>query len=397
MVSFMKSRAICALIALGSACAQAEAEHSTHLTPFILDQSQNIFFEDFSVSTFTQELFSVKNKFGSKQVVLGGMAEFDFQHWQGDTLLTQNPMGTYSNDTALYFTQTTFDVMANLTPWAMLFTNASLSAIGQGGESGNYLNLPYAFILIGNIEASPFYIYGGYNAISFGQFNGSGGWDDPLTSNYFQPQVSPSVSVGYQNNYMNLSTTVFTDQTLYESHMVYNLTYQNNDHFINYGFGAGYLTHLNLNMTGDVNINRNLTKEGDNMQAGNVIDLNGNLGYNNVSISAEFLRGTDTVLMNRDKPAAFGSTLTYSPTIGDINYSTGISYSKTLNLKDVSTIVTGQDQIPYVAVGLKNSWAASVTRNIFTRWLFLGLNLERDATYDNQKTYTFTMDATAYL
>lgn len=393
----MKSQAIAALIVLCSACAHADTEHRANLSPFILDQSQGVFFEDFSDSTFTQEIFNVKNQFGNKQVVLGGMAEFDLQHWRGDTLLTQNPSGTYSNDTALYFTEVTFDVMANLTPWTMLFTTASLSAIGQGGESGNYLNLPVAFILVGNLEKSPFYAYGGYNAISFGQFNSSGGWDEPLTATYFEPQASPGVSLGYQTNEINASATAFTDQVLYENHLVYNLLYQNNHHLINYGFGLGYLTHLNLNMTGDVNINRNLSRQNSNMQVGNLADVNANVGIRDFSLSAEWLRASAKALTNKGEPTAFGATLTYSPRINDIHYSTGLSYSKTIHLKDVSTMLAGQDQIPYVAIGLQNSWAASVTRNFLGNWLYVSLNAQRDTTYDNKKTYTLTLDGTAYL
>lgn len=393
----MKPRAIYALIALCSACAQAAPEHSTHLPPFILDQSQGVFFEDFSDSTFTQQLFRVKNKFGDKQVVLGGMAEFDLQHWRGDTLQIQDPEGTYSNDTAFYFTETTFDVMANLTPWMMVFTNSSLSAIGQGGESGNYFNLPYAFILLGNIEASPFYIYGGLNAISFGEFNGSGGWDEPLTETYFEPQDSPGLSIGYQRNHVSMSATLFTDQVLYETHFATSFLYQNNDNLLSYGLGFGYLTHLDLNTTGDVNINRNLPKSKSNMATGKVVDLNGNIGYNNLSFSAEYLSGSKAVLMNADKPIALGTTLTYTPTFNNVNYAAGLSYSKTLHLKDVSTIVAGQDQIPNVTVGLKNSWAASLTRNFIEPWLFVSINAQRDLTYENQKTYTLTLDAIAYL
>ncbi|HEU5280483.1 MAG TPA: DUF3573 domain-containing protein [Gammaproteobacteria bacterium] len=393
----MQLKSLCLLLTLCSACAAAEAENNTHLPPFILDRSQNVFFEDYSVSTFTQNLFGVKNSFGSKQVVLGGMAELDLQRWQGDTINTQDQAGTYTHDTALYFTQTTFDVMANLTPWVTLFTTASLSGIGQGGESGNYLNLPYAFLLFGNIEQCPLYVYGGYNAISFGKFNTSGGWDYPLSSTYFQPQVAPGVSLGYQNKKINVSTTVFTDQVLYENHMVYNLLYQNNDHLINYGFGLGYLTHLDLNTTGDVNVNRNISKENASMEAGNVADLNGNVGYKDFSLSAEWLRGSEKVLMNHAKPIAFGTTLTYSPTLNDTYYSAGLSYSKTIYLKDVSTMLAGQDQIPYASVGLQNSWAASVTRNFFGDWFYASLNAQRDVTYDNKKTYTFTVDGTAYL
>lgn len=378
-----------------SLCYSEITDHQAQ--PFILDQSQDVYFEEYSVSSFTQSLLNDKDKFGYTQVILGGMAEADLQHWRGDSIVTQNPGEIYNHDTAFYLTQVTLDVMANLTLYTTLFTTASLSAIGQGGESGNYANLPYAFILIGNLEQYPLYFYGGYNAITFGQFQSSGGWDYPLTSDYFQPQVSPSISLGYQNKDWNVSTTVFTDQVLYENHMVYNIAYQHTLNKINYNMGAGYLTHLDLSTTGDVNINRSFFRDEPNMNTGNVADAYLTLGYDALSLSGEYVRGSKAVLMNTEKPSAYGFALRYSPSINDINYIAGISFSRSIHLKDVSTILSGQDQIPFASDGLKNIWAASLTRNFFGSWFYLGLNAERDLTYADQKTYTLTLDATAYL
>lgn len=394
----MNVRLYLSSILLCSITSVSFAEDSNHSNaPFILDQSQGVFFESYSTSGFTQALLASKDSFGYRQVVLGGMLEADVQHWQGNTIMIQNPEGLYTRDTAFYLTEATFDVMANLNPLMTLYASTELSAIGQGGESGNYMNLPYAFIMIGNPEKTPFYCYGGYNAISFGQFQSSGGWDYPLTSNYFQPQTAPAFSVGYQDKQWNISTSVFDDQTLYENHMVYMLNYQNKLEHFHYGLGAGYLTHLDLNTTGGVNVNRNFPRNSANMNAGNITDAYLNLGYDALTLSGEYLRGTQKILMNLDKPSAYGIALQYSPIINKINYTAGLSYSRSLHLENVSAFLNGQDQIPYACVGLQNSWAANVTRNFLGEWLYIGLNAERDLTYENQKTYTLTLDATAYL
>lgn len=380
------------LLGLMAGASQAQAA-----SPFVLDRSQEVFFEDFSTSRFTQDLLSTKDRFGYKQVVLGGMLETDLQHWQGDTILIQNPDGQYTHGTQFYLTEATFDVMANLTPYTTLFTSAKFTAIGQGGENGNDLSLPYSFIMLGNPEKTPFYAYAGYNAISFGQFKSSGGWDYPLTSNYFQPQTAPGISMGYQDTHWNASASVFDDQVLYENHLVYMLHYQNTLKRFHYGAGAGYLSHLDLNTTGGANTNRVFPKSHENMNAGDVADAYLNLGVDDVTLFTEYLKGSKKILMNTDTPSAYGLTLQYTPSIDDTHYTAGLSYSRSLHLEDISAFVSGQDQIPYASIGLQDAWAASVTRNFFGEWLYVGLSAERDVTYDDQKTYTLTLDATAYL
>jgi len=75
----------------------------------------------------------------------------------------------------------------------------------------------------------------------------------------------------------------------------------------------------------------------------------------------------------------------------------GISYSKTYDFKDVPASLSGLDAIPLVNEGLKDNWALSVTRPIFTDYMYLGFIFERATTFLNHHTYTSTIDFTAYL
>jgi hypothetical protein len=54
----------------------------------------------------------------------------------------------------------------------------------------------------------------GINAITFGNFAGSGVWNSPLTLDYFQPQPAPQISLGFYKKQWDISATLFSTVTL---------------------------------------------------------------------------------------------------------------------------------------------------------------------------------------
>ena len=87
----------------------------TYAEPVYFDQSKNIVFEQFAQNSFSLQLLQNKNTFNTEDIVLGGLGQFDWQHWQGDKFfITPPPPPTYQLGTQLYFTQATFYVMSNL-------------------------------------------------------------------------------------------------------------------------------------------------------------------------------------------------------------------------------------------------------------------------------------------
>lgn len=369
-------------------------QNSGHL---VLDSSKDVYFDQFSANQFSLQLLQNKKQFDNKDLVFGGSAQFDLQHWQGYRIET-SPIGVYQQGTQVYFTQAQLDFMTNLmNDWTTIFVSAADSHIGQNGPDGNNVYLPQAFLLIGNLDKAPIYLTLGIQDIPFGDFSGSGAWNTPLTADYFNPSQAPLGSLGFYKNNWNAVITEYDDQSNYVYHTVYTLLYSNTVKKFSYGFGAGYLTHLASNSTGNAANNQNRYRVSVPFNLGNVSDLNANVGYGPVTLTGEYLKGSNTVSINRHIPKALGETISYRHSFFGKDATFSFGYSNSINLRDVPTALSGEDGVPLALSGIRNGWAVGATRNIISDRFTLGLNAERDVLYSHKQTYTYTMDLMAYL
>lgn len=374
----------------------ASSSPSKQVGTISLDQFHDVAFEQFSSNAFSLNLLQAKKLFDPQGLVFGGMGELDLQHWYGDYIPITDPTGSYQNNTVLYFTVTTADVMVNVNSWSTIFLSGAVSSIGQGGVNGNYYYSPRAFLLFGNIEKFPLFLTAGINSIPFGQFTGAGVWNKSLTQDYFYPQQAPQLNLAYHQEQLDLSAAIFRDQILFENHSVYTLRYNNTIDSWRYGVGVGCLTRFNFNLTGSPPLNRKAIEPSDEFDTGTISDINATLGYKLLTLSGEYLRGSRTVNFNNSQPNALSFTVTYTPTLFGIPYSFGVNYSKTNELANIPASLPGQDQLALANAGLKNAWAINASRN-FTKWFVLGLDVERDVIYGNQHTYAYTLDLSVYL
>jgi hypothetical protein len=361
-----------------------------------LDQSKGIAFEQFLMPNFSFNVLQARNKFPNSELVLGGIAEGDLQRWHGAKIITL-PLGTYDSGTALYFTQVILDGMVNLNDWSTVFFSGSGSYLFQTGPDANYTYIPHAFITFGNLDRFPLYLTAGINTIPFGYFNGTGTWDIPLTADYFYPQQAPAITFGYANNSWNINTTIYRDQSYYEKHFTLNLSYKNMLHNINYTIDAGYVTNLNLDTTGTPRINPSRKNTFINTDAGNTYDINAILNYNIFTLTGEYVWGSREVGLNNATPNAFSITLNYMPTLLGKATTFGLGYSDAQHLREIPSVLSGNDQIPVIISGVENSWVASISRAFFSPFFILGVDLERDRTFENETTYTYTLDLSAYV
>ena len=215
-----------------------------------MDQSQNILFEQFSPSTFALQLLQAKKQFHPGDLILGGLVEGDLQYWAGDTI-NLAPPGVYQQGHGLYFTQASFDVMGNVTPWSAVFLSVADSHVGRPGASGNNIYLPHAFIALGKLDAFPLYATLGINTIPFGIFIGTGSVDTPLTAAYFNPIQAPQFSLAYYKNGWNLSAAAYSDEVTHHNNVAYSVYYSKVSNTVSYSAGAGYLTDLNTAAAGN--------------------------------------------------------------------------------------------------------------------------------------------------
>ncbi len=375
------------------------SELNNYSGEFHLDQSKNIYFDEYSSNSYSLQLLKDKTKFANQDVILGGSAELDFQHWQGDQVfLTPPPPLFYQVGTQVYFTQAQFDAMSNLNNnWLTSFISLTDGHIGQNGSNGNNVYLSHAFLLFGNLDKTPIYITLGISDISFGVFNGIGGWDSPLTSSYFEPAQSPQASIGFYKNNFNASATTYEDQTNFAHHNVYSLYYNNTIKSLSYGFGVGYLTHLASNSTG---IAFNSQKKQQGLIAfnlGNIWDYSVNMGYGPFAFTAEYINGSNEVGVNNGLPKSLAETISYTRAIYGKDTTFGIGYSNSIHLNNIPTGLEGQDTELSATAGIKNRWVFAITRPIISDAFQLSLSTEKDRLYSADTTYTYTLDLMAYL
>lgn len=358
-----------------------------------LDQSQNVFFEQFSPNTFSLQVLQNKDKFRNQDLIVGGSFQVDLQHWQGDKL-TLTPPGTYHDGNGLYLTQVALDLMNKINHWSTVFLSIADSHVGDVASS---VYVPYGFVVLGDLTKAPLYFTAGINAVPFGIFTGVGPWETPLTGAYFNPSQAKQFSLGFYKYGLNAVMTTYNDETNHEEHNAYSIYYNKTNGNFNYNIGLGYLTNLKTNSTGNTPITRDRVKRNPALNMGDVEDVNAGIGYGVWSLSGEYDRGLKKVGSNTKQPEAFAINLSYAPTIKDKVTTFGIGHSVSMHLRDIPTPLTGRDAIPVVASGLKNNWEVSVSRPIFLKNLNLGVELDRVTTYEERNSYTATVDFVAYI
>jgi hypothetical protein len=362
-----------------------------------LDQSQNVFFEQFSSYNYALQVLQSKNTFNNYDLIIGGSLQTDWQHWYGDRLTT-TPVSVYNNGNAGYLTQATIDIMGNVNHWTTAFLSIADGHIGRPTPDGNDIFLNRAMFIFGNLDKFPVYAMVGTNTIPFGIFNGSGVWDTPLTGSYFNPSQAPQVSVAYYKNGLNVIITAFSDQADHQNHNVFSVYYNKKINKFNYSLGAGYLTNLQSNATGSITTHRKRKRDlPPGLHLGNITDLNASIAYGQLSLSGEYNQGSEKLLNNTAVPRAVSVTLTYVHGIAGRDATFGISRSRSYNLAAVPTSLEGEDNLPLSADGLKNTWAISASRNFFSKNISLGVDLEKNETYLAATTYTGTVELFLYL
>lgn len=361
-----------------------------------LDQTRGVVFEQFLSYTYSLQLLQAKTQFHDYDLLIGGSLQSDLQRWQGDTIAV-TPPEAYRQGSAFYFTQITADLMGNLSPWMTAFASVADSHALRGGNDSNYIYLPNVFLLLGNLDKTPFYATIGISNIPFGVFQGCGSWDVPLTSDYFNLAQAPAISVGFFKNGLNLIATGFSDTTYHNNNFAYSLYYTKNSDSLSYSLGTGYVTNIKTNSTGNANVHKTRSSLLPAFDMGQVLDFNASLNYYQFGVTAEFARGNRLVAMNNGIPSAFAITANYTPKIGGRDTSFGISHSISNHLNDIGTAVVGENAMPAAISGLKNAWALSVTRPVFSELVIFGLDLERSLTYSEKHSYTGTIDLMLYL
>ncbi|MDF2529255.1 MAG: hypothetical protein K0Q57_135 [Gammaproteobacteria bacterium] len=358
-------------------------------------------------NSFTVALLQGKQAYtGTPQaLVLGGYLEGDAQMWNGGNTLPATA-NSYKNGSNFYLTTADLDAMANMSSWLTGFVEL------KGDFTANSNGTPYfskAFMMLGNLNQSPFFGVAGKTNVPFGAFGGGGPWSNALQRTAFRPNETSQLRAGYLQNGVGAEVAAINDSTFSKNldDLVYSTSYTKQINQFNYQVGASYLSDIrgtssaigNAYNTSSVPVSSADTIYGKRNGA---YDFNGQVGYGNYAVIGEFLRTTTgaTVIANNTDTGLMSAWVlggSYSPMIRGKATAFTLSYSKTNHMATIPMGLSG-NSVPAVtsAIGFKNEWIASASREVANNF-YVGPEFQLSQAYNNTHTWTGTIDLSLYF
>lgn len=362
-----------------------------------------------SDTNFNLQVLQAKQSSGfTKPIVIGAYLEADPQIW-GGTLNTTGSQGVgYKQGASIYLTSAKLYAMGNIGDWVSTFLSFQPATSNAASTT-----FDQAFITFGNLNKNPLFLTAGKSYLPFGTFAGNGPWSNSLTTNDFRTQQTNQINLGFYQNGLTLNFAVANDGTdtrnngsSYGSNMgvfVYNVFYNKSyANSFNYSVGASYLTDirgLNNNVGGAYNAANGLSggKNG-------AYDLNGSIGYKQVTLNAEYASTTDSATnangTSTGVMSSWMTTLSYSPVLAGQVTVFSLGYSQSSNMANVPYYVSGSyNSLPTTGLGqgFKQQWIAFVQRPVLFKNMYIGPEFDYAKTYNNQYTWTGTVDISAYF
>ena len=349
-----------------------------------MDNAQDVYFEMLPHTTFGLAAAQAKGKFSPESVHLGGMLEGDAQYWHSPALHAQSSASS-TNGSVLRVTTANLDVMANVNPWAAVYTSLSVNSTYSS-------QLNQAFVIIGNLKKNPIYAIAGKTYLPFGVFAGAP-YSPSLSKSIFRPGTTNQLDLSYDHNGLNTNLAVFNSPSRKQiSDLVYSFYYNNGKNQpVSYSIGAGYLNDIR-GLTSDLGTNTKSV-----VSRIGLWDMNASTTYKLFTLSGELTQTTRAVPSNHGHGRAIFTALSYAPTLMHKVTTFAVGYNQASNLEGVPTSVASDiANGPQLNNGVRRMVFGYVSRNILEN--FVGsIEYVRNTTYSGQLDSQVTLDGAVYL
>lgn len=284
------------------------------------------------------------------------------------TLVSSGSANNNSN-TAIEMPYADIAITSTIGDWVTGFANAQVTNVASSN-----LTLPNAYFIVGNLDKTPFYGFGGKKVVDFGKFDSVTNFMPTLTRAYFMA-YGGTVGAGYSQNGLNVVASFMNGNGMAMLNSGASNANQINDFALNasyngkagnldYYAGAGY-----INATGfSNNSSTGVTSKSKMVGA---FDLNAGVKVQGLAVNGEFLMTTQGV-HNMNTTSAYYNAPTQTQTVatndssGFASYGfnalpvlisfggTGANHStstvKAWSLDSSYTVpVAGKDMVPYVS------------------------------------------------
>ncbi len=338
-------------------------------------------------------------------LTLGTKFEVDAQVWNGSFSKPIDPTTSYQSGTDFALTTTKIYSLANMGDWVTGFF--VLDAATNQSETTSF---EQAFLNIGNLQKTPFFMTLGDAYLPFGVFNGAGFWTDNLDIVAFRNSTENQIGFNFYQDgwYTNLA---FFNQNVRGSSALGDFSYSVNyatTGYLNGAIGAGYLYDVRGTSTG-VGAAYPTVGSANNTIAGSrnaVYDLNALVAYGPCNVAGEAdltaegaqnLNGSSTGQMS-----AWNVISSCSTRLGQVPTSFYFGYSATHNMNNIPMPLNGMattsvsTQATDNNAGMAHQWLLFMSNEFFTN-VYMTPEYEYSTLYNGTHTWTLTYDVTAYL
>ncbi|QIW09271.1 DUF3573 domain-containing protein [Francisella sp. LA112445] len=352
-----------------------------------------------SRNLFSSTIIGQKDKFGEYSMFFGGYLEADAQTWFGSQI---NRIGGVPNfpSTGQNIHLTTMDLyfLANVGHYVT-------AVFDFVTDENNDFGLRNGFVILGNLDVSPFFVtIGHHRRLSFGTYGGGGPWSNGITADFLAPDSVSDVAFNYKTNTINANIAVFGTQ---ENHPDFSaaIFYANKLTMdLSYGFNFGYI--FNIAGAGNNSIRDfldNVGKSDDNL---GVINIDGTLAYSVLEGILQFQSGWATTVNKEDfnndgtnvNTGAWYVSLAYGIKLYGRNTNVNFSYGQSYNAGNIPMpLSNASPTFGLSSSGIKNQWIVSAQRSYFDNNVLLGPEYSYQRLYNNQQMNTLTLDLSVYV
>ncbi|MBK2109549.1 DUF3573 domain-containing protein [Francisella tularensis] len=352
-----------------------------------------------SKNLYASTIIGQRDKFPNYSMFFGGYFEGDAQTWFGSQI---NRAGGTSDFPAtgqnIYMTTVDLYFLANVGEY--------MTAVFDFLTDDNSdFGLRNGFVILGNLDTSPFFVTVGKNRrISVGTYGGGGPWSNGLSEDFLAPGSVTNISLNYKTSSINANITTFGTQN---NHLDFSaaIFYANKlTTDLSYGLNFGYI----FNLAGADNTS--ISKFLDSIDKGNnsvgTIDIDGTLAYSILGGVLQFQSGWSTTTNKEDfnkngtsvNTGAWYFGLAYGFRLYGRNTNFNFSYSQSYNAANIPmSLSIASPNFGLTDSGIKKQIIVSSQRSYFDNNVLIGPEYSYQSLYNGEDMNTLTLDLSVYI
>ncbi|ORU23348.1 hypothetical protein ACC87_02235 [Francisella tularensis subsp. holarctica] len=352
-----------------------------------------------SKNLYASTIIGQIDKFPNYSMFFGGYFEGDAQTWFGSQI---NRAGGTSDFPAtgqnIYMTTVDLYFLANVGEY--------MTAVFDFLTDDNSdFGLRNGFVILGNLDTSPFFVTVGKNRrISVGTYGGGGPWSNGLSEDFLAPGSVTNISLNYKTSSINANVTTFGTQN---NHLDFSaaIFYANKlTTDLSYGLNFGYI--FNLAGADNTSISKFLDSIDNGNDSVGIIDIDGTLAYSILGGVLQFQSGWSTTTNKEDfnkngtsvNNGAWYFGLAYGFRLYGRNTNFNFSYSQSYNAANIPmSLSIASPNFGLADSGIKKQIIVSSQRSYFDNNVLIGPEYSYQSLYNGEDMNTLTLDLSVYI